>query len=63
MVDPPFKLETGFFEHDDVFGDAVTVCVVGGHRGVKGDEVLGLHTSTVEAEVVDEFRGRYLVVK
>jgi hypothetical protein len=30
---------------------------------VKGDEVLWFHTSTVEAEVVDEFRGRYLVVK
>ncbi len=26
---------------------------------MEGYEVLWLHTSTVEAEVVDEFRGRY----
>jgi hypothetical protein len=30
---------------------------------VEGYKVLWLHTSTVEAEVVDEFRGRYFVVK
>ena len=30
---------------------------------MKGYEVLWLHTSTVEAEVVDEFCGRYFVVK
>ena len=57
------ELETGFLEHDNVLGDAIAVYVVGGHRGVEGHKVLWLHTSTVEAEVLDKFRGRYFVVE
>jgi hypothetical protein len=30
---------------------------------VEGHEVLWLHTSTVEVEVLDKFRGRYFVVE
>ncbi len=44
----------GLLKHDDILGDALTFSVVGGHFRVEGNKIFGLHTSTVEAEVLNE---------
>ncbi len=51
----------GLLKHDDKFGDALTVGIVGGHFCVEGNKIFRLHTSTVEVEVLNELLGRHAV--